>query len=69
MNITIPREHENPVDCQLILALTGPQAEIISKLQRIVIDLHNGAKPRQCTALRTYLTETTITPIWNGTQY
>jgi len=64
------RTHNDPTNCQLILAVTGTKNDIKKSLIKILKDLEEN-KPIQGIYINSSSSSTTeiVTPIWNGKKY
>jgi hypothetical protein len=70
MNVTFSDEHDNPKDCQLILALTGSKHAIRDKLREILWEFDSAyGKPCQGRISGFNYYSDIITPVWNGGKY
>jgi len=70
MNVSFPYDHDNPQDCQLLIALTGDAAAIKEKLQSILAEFDRPyGKPCQGTYSQYQITATIKTPVWKGKEY
>ncbi len=67
--LTFHEDHDNPKDCQLILAVTGNRKFIEKSLKEIVGRMAIGDKPTQGSFYHTAGTIDVITPVWNGKKY
>lgn len=68
MNVTFGDDHNNPKDCQLILALTGSKHGIRKKLREILWELDSD-KPYQGRVGEFDCSSDIITPVWNGQKF
>lgn len=66
MNVVIPNVHENPKNCQLIIAITGDREAIIKSLKYALQQFDEYKKPPQGTMAQYGSYTTVITPFWNG---
>lgn len=73
MQITFPTAHDNPVDCQLIVCITGSPASIAIRLAEIRNQIDPGYgkydKPIQGTIINPDSVSSVITPVWKGKDY
>jgi len=70
MNVTFDSNHDNPVDSQLLIAITGSPERIRERLVQIIRDIDSiYGKPAQCTTLGYGVTVSVTTPIWDGLKY
>ena len=63
-------QHQNPTDCQVLLALTGTKEAIIDELELILRQIQDTyGKPYQGITFRAGITAEVITPVWRSKQY
>lgn len=62
--------HNNPKDCQLLMALTGEKEGIRQQLKKIIDEFDDSyGKPKQGITINYNVTTEIITPIWEGKNY
>lgn len=70
MDAKFSNDHDNPKDCQLILALTGSKHAIRDKLREILLQFDSAyGKPCQGQEIGFNYSVDIITPVWNGEKY
>lgn len=69
MKINFPDDHNDPVDSQVIIAITGTPDKIAEKLTDILTQYKSYGKPIQGTTIGYKCTATVITPFWDKREY
>jgi hypothetical protein len=68
--IEFDRCHNNPTDCQLLVAITGKREAIIQALKKLIDECESSyRKPYQGTTLCYEHNISVATPIWEGKPY
>lgn len=63
------KEHKEPKDCQVLIAITGTSEGIERELIRILDDIQRHGKPMQGIVISHDAIKEVITPVWNKSKY
>lgn len=70
MQVTFNSDHDNPKDCQLIIAVTGSKEYIQSKLYELINECKSSyGKPKQGQIWSSKGIIDIITPMWKEKKY